>query len=243
MRSQGRVQRYGRLPLLVTRTFGAGKVLFMGTDGAWRWRKGVEDKYHYRFWGQVVRWMAYQRNMAKGETMRLYYSPDQPAVRQTVVLNANVMEPSGEPLTHGDVIARIEAPSGKGETVRFTSTGEEWGAFAGNFTATEPGKHRVTLSCPQTGGVLETTIFVQGAAAEPVGKAARPEVLEEIARVSRGAVFSPNDVNKVVDYLAQLPEPPPSVRRLRLWGHPATAGLIILLLGAFWIGRKAVGLI
>ncbi len=57
---------FGRLPLLATRTFGAGKVLFMGTDGAWRWRKGVEDKYHYRFWGQVVRWMAYQRNMAKG---------------------------------------------------------------------------------------------------------------------------------------------------------------------------------
>src|SRR5262249_16919157 len=35
---------YGRLPLLVTRTYGLGKVLFMGTDGAWRWRKGVEDK-------------------------------------------------------------------------------------------------------------------------------------------------------------------------------------------------------
>ena len=69
------------------RTFGAGKVLFMGTDGAWRWRKGVEDKYHYRFWGQVVRWMAYQRNMAKGETMRLYYSPEQPQVRQTIALS------------------------------------------------------------------------------------------------------------------------------------------------------------
>ncbi|MBI5757636.1 MAG: hypothetical protein HZA46_03865, partial [Planctomycetales bacterium] len=79
---------HGRLPLLVTRTFGAGKVLFMGTDGAWRWRKGVEDKYHYRFWGQVVRWMAYQRNMAKGETMRLYYAPDQPQMRQTLALHA-----------------------------------------------------------------------------------------------------------------------------------------------------------
>ena len=77
---------FGRLPLLVTRTFGTGKVLFMGTDGAWRWRKGVEDKYHYRFWGQVVRWMAYQRNMAKGETMRMYYSPEQPQVRQTIAL-------------------------------------------------------------------------------------------------------------------------------------------------------------
>ena len=80
--------QYGRLPLLVTRTFGAGKVLFMGTDGAVRWRKGVEDKYHYRFWGQVVRWMAYQRNMAEGETMRLFYLPDQPLVRQTLTFNA-----------------------------------------------------------------------------------------------------------------------------------------------------------
>ena len=49
---------FGRIPLLVTRTFGAGKILFMGTDGAWRWRRGVEDLYHYRFWGQVVRWMS-----------------------------------------------------------------------------------------------------------------------------------------------------------------------------------------
>ncbi|MCA9135580.1 MAG: hypothetical protein KDB00_02445, partial [Planctomycetales bacterium] len=60
----GAANSYGRLPLLVTRSAGAGKVLFMGTDSAWRWRMGVEDKYHYRFWGQAIRWMAYQRNMA-----------------------------------------------------------------------------------------------------------------------------------------------------------------------------------
>ncbi len=82
--------------------------------------KGVEDKYHYRFWGQVVRWMAYQRNMAKGETMRLYYSPDQPQMNQTITLNANVMERSGEPLTKGEVMARIVAPSGKAETIRLS---------------------------------------------------------------------------------------------------------------------------
>jgi len=237
------VNQYGRLPLLVTQTFGAGKVLFMGTDGAWRWRKGVEDKYHYRFWGQVVRWMAYRRNMAKGETMRLYYSPDQPPVRHTLTLQANVMEQSGEPLAKGDVMARIVAPSGKAETVRFTSTGEEWGAFAGRYTTSEPGKHEVTLTCRQTGATLEASFFVQGAAIEPVGRPARPEVLEEIARVTRGKVLPVHDMNKVLDYLAQLPEPPPSVRRLQLWAHPLAAALMISLLGVFWIGRKAVGLI
>jgi hypothetical protein len=234
---------HGRLPLLVTRTFGAGKVLFMGTDGAWRWRKGVEDKYHYRFWGQVVRWMAYQRNMVKGETMRLYYSPDQPQVRQTLALHANVMERNGEPLTKGDVTARITAPSGKAETVRFTSTGEEWGVFHGRFTAAEPGKHHVLLACKQTGATLETSVFVQGLAAERVGLPARPEVLEEIARVTRGKVLAPDKFDPLVQSLADLPDPPSSIRRVQLWSHPLLAGSVICLLGVFWIGRKIIGLI
>jgi hypothetical protein len=234
---------YGRVPLLVTRTFGAGKVLFMGTDGAWRWRKGVEDKYHYLFWGQVVRWMAYQRNMAKGETMRIYYSPERPQVRQTVALSANVMEANGEPLHGGDVIARIVAPSGKAETVRFHSTGDEWGAFSAYFTPTEPGSHTLNLSCKQTGGTLEATVFVQGLAVEPIGRAARPEVLEEISRVTRGQVVAIDRLADLSTALAQLPEPAAAVRRLQLWCHPIVAMTLVGLLGVFWIGRKIVGLV
>jgi hypothetical protein len=234
---------HGRLPLLVTRTYGAGKVLFMGTDGAWRWRKGVEDKYHYRFWGQVVRWMAYQRNMVKGETMRLYYAPDQPQVRQSLALHAIVMERNGEPLSKGDVSARIVAPSGKAETVRFTSTGEAWGVFQGHYLSTEPGKHMITLACKQTGATLETSVFVQGFLAERVGRPARPEVLEEIARVTHGKVLPPGKVDQLVQSLANLPDPPPSVRRVQLWSHPVVGLIVICSLGGFWVGRKIIGLI
>ncbi len=234
---------YGRLPLLATRTFGAGKVLFMGTDGAWRWRKGVEDKYHYRFWGQVVRWMAYQRNMAKGETLRLFYTPDQPQMRQAVSLHAIVMEKSGEPLHDGEVTARITAPSGKGEVVRFRSAGDEWGVFAGRFTAAEPGKHQVILSCRQTNASLETTFYVQGVATERVGRPARPEVLKEIARVTRGTMIGPDKLDEAVRSLAELPEPPAIRRHVKLWSDPYVASVMILLMGVFWAGRKVVGLI
>jgi len=234
---------HGRLPLLVTRTFGAGKVLFMGTDGAWRWRKGVEDKYHYRFWGQVVRWMAYQRNMAKGESMRLYYVPDQPKLNQTLALHANVMERSGEPLHNGEVSARITAPSGRTEVVHFVSAGDEWGEFTGRFTATEAGRHHVTLFCKQTGAKLEASFFVQGAAAEQLGKPARPEVLEELARVTSGKVVPPEKIDEVVRSLAELPEPPPLVRRVPLWCHPVPAAALVTLMGVFWVGRKVVGLV
>jgi hypothetical protein len=234
---------YGRIPLLVTRTYGTGKVLFMGTDGAWRWRRGVEDLYHYRFWGQVVRWMAYQRNMAEGESMRFFYSPEQPQVRQTVALSANVMEKSGEPLSRGELNARIVAPSGRTETVRMTSSGAEWGAFAGVFTATEPGPHQVNLRSPQTDTELNTTLFVQGATLEQVGKPARPEVLEELARVTRGQVLEGTDLAQIVKAISQVPEPPTEIRRVQLWSHPLVAATLVLLLSAFWIGRKMVGMI
>jgi uncharacterized membrane protein len=234
---------YGRLPLLVTQTFGAGKVLFMGTDGAWRWRKGVEDKYHYRFWGQVVRWMAYQRNMAKGETMRLYYSPDQPQLGKSIAFKANVMEPGGEPLTKGDVSARVVAPSGRAQTIQFTSLGDEWGAFAAQYVSDEPGQHKVTLACQQTGATLDASFFVQGAAREPIGRPARPEVLDEIARVTRGKVIAANDVTAVLAALEDLPDPPPIVRRMQIWCHPITASVVISLFGVFWVARKVVGLI
>lgn len=234
---------YGRIPLLVTRTYGAGKVLFMGTDGAWRWRRGVEDLYHYRFWGQVVRWMAYQRNMAEGELMRFYYSPEQPQVRQTVALNANVMEKNGEPLSNGNVTARFVAPSGRTESVKLSSSGAEWGAFAGVYTPTEPGAHEVFLKCKENNSELTTTLFVQGATLEQVGKPARPEVLQELSRVSRGRIIEDGDITQIIKAIKDVPEPPNEIRRVQLWSHPLVAATLVLLLGLFWVGRKMVGLI
>ncbi|MCE2725157.1 MAG: hypothetical protein LW698_00050 [Planctomycetaceae bacterium] len=236
---------YGRIPLLITRTYGAGKVLYMATDGAWRWRKGVEDKYHYRFWGQVVRWMAYRRNMAKGERMSLSFAPEQPQLGQALALDARVAQANGEPLSRGEVAARVKAPSGTVETVRFAPpAGEgEWGVFAANLTPREPGKHEVTLVCKETGDTLEASFFVQGSTAEGIGRAARPEVLAEIAQVTKGRLVPPGEIASIIESLAKLPEPPPSVRRLQLWCHPAAAGVIVGLLGLFWVMRKRQGLV
>lgn len=234
----------GRMPLLATKTFGAGKVLFMGTDGVWRWRRGVEDKYHYRFWGQVVRWMAYQRNMAKGESMRFYFSPDSPSIGQTLALRANIMQASGEPLGAGDVSAKIEAPSGKSQVVRLASGGSEsWGSFEGRYEANEPGLHRVTLLCKQTEETLETSFFVQGASRERIGQAARPKVLEELSRLTGGKALTLADRDQWFDAIRTAPQPPSTIRRVPLWSHPWLVALMIGLLSAFWIGRKAAGLI
>lgn len=236
---------YGRIPLLVTRPFGAGKVLFMATDGAWRWRKGVEDKYHYRFWGQVVRWMAYRRTMAKGERMRLLFSPEQPEVGQGVSFDANVSDATGEPVQTGTVTVLVTAPSGATETVRLAAPGEQgsWGVFSGNWTPREPGSHALALACVETGDRLEASVFVQGVPGEAVGEAARPDVLEEIARLTQGSVATPDALQELLGALAKLPESQPEVQRLKLWAHPAVLATLVGLLGLFWVGRKWQGLV
>ena len=233
---------FGRVPLIVTKTYGAGKILFMGTDGAWRWRRGVEDRYHYRFWGQVVRWMAYQRNMAKGDKMRLFYSPDRPKTGGVLTLNANVMTSTGEPLRDGNAVAQIVSPSGKPSSIRLTAAGEEaWGLFSGTFTPTEPGEHRITLSSAESGSTLESTIAVQGTSREKRGQPARHDVLREIAQLTRGQFLTTADPATVVAAVAKLLQPEPQERRLPWWAHPVWAGAIIALLGIFWAGRKAAG--
>lgn len=234
--------QFGRVPLIVTKTYGAGKILFMGTDGAWRWRRGVEDKYHYRFWGQVVRWMAYQRNMSSGDKMRLFYSPDRPRTGDVLTLNANVMSLTGEPLRDGVVIAQIAAPSGKVASVRLLPAGEEaWGLFNGVFTPTEPGEHRVQLTSAEAGSTLETKISIQGTSREKRGQPARVDVLKEIAQFTKGSVLDAASPQAVLNAIATLPEAEVQERRLQLWAHPGWAGLLVVLMGLFWVGRKAAG--
>ena len=235
--------RFGRIPLLVSKTFGAGKILFMGSDGAWRWRRGVEDKYHYRFWGQVVRWMAYQRNMAAGGNLRLFYSPDRPTTGDVLTLNANALSTTGEPLRDAVVTVQIASPSGKTSSVRLLPAGEEaYGLFTGTFVPGEPGEHKVRLICAESGAPLDASISIQGTAREKLGQPARYDVLRELVSLTRGQMLSHAEPEAVVKAISALPEAELEERRVLLWAHPLWAGVLLLLMSCFWIGRKLVGM-
>ena len=234
----------GRVPLIVTKTFGAGKVLFMGTDSAWRWRHGVEDRYHYRFWSQVARWMAYRRQMAQSEAIRLFYSPDRPNVDDVLTLNANAIDNVGGPLDSGTVVVQAISPSGKTQTIRLQPGTEDLaGLFVGSFVPKEPGNYRLVASSSETGASVQTDLSVQGLNREQQGRLARFDVLDEIAKITEGKLVPVSEVSSLLEHLAALPEPAPTVHRTRIWAHPIWAGILVFLLGAFWVARKMNGTI
>lgn len=233
----------GRLPMLVTRSAGAGKVLFLGTDSAWRWRRGVEDKYHYRFWSQVVRWMAHKRHLAEKEGIRLSYSPERPQPKETVFLQTTVLDASGFPAEEGPVTGTITSPGGRTEQVQFSILEGGWGVFKTSFTPQELGKYKFLIEAPKAGRKLETELAVEQPTVEKIGQPVNRQVMQEIASITGGKSVTVEQLNELVHEIALAPEPKPLERRVRLWSNPWWGGLLLFLLTLYWIGRKMAGMV
>jgi hypothetical protein len=67
--------------------------------------------------------------------------------------------------------------------------------------------------------------------------------LAEISDVTGGKMAKMGDIKSLLDTISALPDPSPLVKRLRIWCHPAWAGILVTLMGVFWTGRKIVGVI
>jgi len=233
----------GRIPILVTRPYGNGKVLFMGTDGAWRWRRGVEDKYHYRFWGQVVRWMSHQRHLAAGERIRVSFSPENPRTGDTVFLLATVFDNNGFPIEKGNVSAQIAAPDGSSERVDLSPVPGGWGVFKSEFIPRAGGKYQVTVANDPGGQTITAPILVEQPTVEKVGQPGNFAVLREMAEITHGASGTVSQLDEIVKKIALLPEPRPMEKRIRLWSEWWTGAALIALLAVYWTIRKLSGMI
>lgn len=234
---------WGRIPLLVTRPYGTGKVLFMGTDSAWRWRRGVEDKYHYRFWSQVVRWMAHQRHLSETDGIRLTYTPEVAEVGDTMYLQATVLDGSGYPASTGNVLATVTSPSGRSEKIDFTLSEGGWGVYSTKFSPQESGTHEITVRAEEHGRKLEADLQVTRPIIEKIGQPINRQALQEIASITRGQLAGPEGLSEIVAALESMPEPRPREIRLRLWSNAWWGGTLLTLLVIYWVGRKVVGLV
>lgn len=250
---------YGRLPLLVTRPFGAGKVLFLGTDGAWRWRRGVEDRYHYRFWGQVARWMAYQRNLAESARGRIIHYPDAPVAGRDLTVHATLLDTNRGPLvdarvrlvwerldlgSDGDAEAEPKLPADLESSFGLSEADGGWGVYRGTLVPPEGGTYelRVELEDGEALGV-ESTIVVASPERESVGDPARPEVLQQLADAAGGDFLTAASIDRLADRLLPLTVRQPEVHRTEWWRHPLLLTVLVLGFSGYWVARKRMGLV
>ena len=235
--------QFGRIPLLAIRSAGRGKVLFMGTDSAWRWRRGVEDKFHYRFWSQVARWMAHKRHLAEKDGIRLSYTPETPKVGDRVFLQATVLDEAGFPLENGEVNGTINSPTGRGEQLELIEVEGGWGVYSAEFSPQEGGPFEIAIDAPDQDRELKTKLTVSLPKREKLGRPVNRPILGEIATITGGESAGTDHLDEIIKKISVLPEPRPAEIRTRLWSNPWWGGAILLLLVVYWTGRKLAGLV
>lgn len=234
--------QWGPIPLLAIKTVGSGKALFLGTDAAWRWRRGVEDKYHYRFWSQIARWMAHQRHLAEAEGIRLIYSPESPREGERVFLQCHAFDFSGLPIRDDNVEGRLKHPSGIVEDLRFSAVEGTQGVFESSFIAREEGLATIDVVALDHDRELQVRIQTKGEKLEKLGRSSRPADLRELSRLTGGRFGFASELQAVVEEIGALPDPLPIIKIQRFWANPWWGGILLFLFAIYWTGRKLAGM-
>ena len=234
---------WGSMPILVIRYTGAGKTLFMGSDSAWRWRKGVEDKYHYRFWSQVVRWMAHGRYLAEKEGIRLITDPERPKVGEKIFLRCIALDKAGFPLENGVVTANVSHSNGLQEKITFSPTETSPGVYLAEMQTQNQGALKINIETTPYKRKLSVDLKISKDEKEKMGKPTNGRQLYNLAELTGGKTSGIQNWKEVINELTALPNPEPVFRIHRLRTNSTWGLLIFSLLAIYWTGRKLLGMI
>jgi hypothetical protein len=231
----------GAAPLLMTaQPFGAGRTLYLGFDGTWRWRATAE-RYFNRFWVQVVRYLSQARRQGVSRRGTIVLDRESYDVGQFGRVEARVLDSSFAPWQEPEIDGEVEAADGTRESIRLTSIPGREGWFSGRATFEQDGPAIVRIPLP--GGARNEELVkhaqVQRPDVEMRTLRMRVEELSRLAQQTDGKYLP----------IAQARALPGEIRdasqsktergpRHALWDRTWVLGLIVGLLGVEWFVRR-----
>jgi hypothetical protein len=234
---------WGKMPILAIRRVGSGKSLYIGSDSAWRWRRGVEDKYHYRFWSQIVRWMAHGRYLAEKEGIKLIPSPEKPKVGENVFLRTIILDEDGFPLEQGMVKGLAKHPDGSIENLVFKPDSECSGVYVSSVQTIKSGKLEIEVNADQVNRSINAILEINQPAREKMGQPTLKADLEQLSRLTLGLTKEHKKANEVISALSLNPEVRELVKIHSLRSNLLWGAFLFSLLAIYWTGRKFFGMV
>lgn len=231
----------GAYPLVAWQRFGAGTCFWLGFDEGWRWRAGVGDKYHYRFYGQIVRFLSLQ---SFTRTKRFFVTTDktQYGVGEEVRVRAEIRDREDGAAERPTQDVLVDLPDGTTQTVNLKALEGAPGKFEGTYKPVHVGGYRVHIDPGASGSLSEVAsrIFeVNLPRLELQEPRMDQESLERIAQASGGTFLRLGDLPDIE--IAEVPPEPIQVGRqeTELWDKPWVFALFFGLILLEWVGRKA----
>jgi hypothetical protein len=236
-----------RLPLIVQRPFGAGKVLYHGFDDSWRWRHEVADEHHVRYWNQIANWIAELPFAVRDKFVSLDAGAITYRPGESADLRVRVRDGEGRPVTNAAVDAVLYRDGKKSATIRLTAEENAGGLYRGKTASLDSGSYEVavqSVAIAERDTKARTEFKVQSPeSGELISLNANEDLLKQIATASGGQYLREENVNKLSDLLAPLSQGKVIESDTVLWQSYWWFIPLIALLTIEWIIRKRVGLL
>lgn len=247
-------------PLIVSQRIGEGRVVFFQFDSTWRLRYGADDRYHHRFWWQLLHWKVEPEDeeMLSPDDFSIELATDQETYRlgDPIHVKAKIRGPDDAPVSGVSLEMQIER---EGRHVSRHALLPRAG-FPGVYDAViekslpEPGIYRITLDGGGSAfgrlvelGVtdaIETTFTVQpGPGLELQQLTADHETLEVLAALSGGRFVRLPQSGSLVELFGPPKLIDERIEETTLWDRPIFIIIFVSLLSLEWMLRRKTGLV
>ncbi|MBS0197123.1 MAG: hypothetical protein JSR77_10225 [Planctomycetes bacterium] len=243
-------------PLVLTMRYGAGRVVYVGTDETWRYRYARGEVLTERFWIPLVRLLARDSLGRAGKPAILAVSPDTAQANQQVQVTVRLIDQTLIDKRPASIKVRVARKTGpdqpeQGRATELTLLPQGGGdadtpaaAFTGAWLGSEPGVFTIDSADPVLAGL---DLSAQVEVILPDDELRFPQTdhasLAGLASATGGAVVPPERISDLPSLL-----PNREVRILgtpqteTLWDKPVVWVLLMTLLIVEWAGRRMIKL-
>lgn len=229
---------------------GRGRVVYLSGPDTYRLRFLRGDQLHYRFWGQLLRWVIASDLSAGTEFVRIRTDKSRYETREDVQTTVRLTGEDGEPVVADDLSVRLV--SGDDErTAPLAQVADVPGEYTATIRSLSPGVYRIepigaAVDQLQQGDNQEpasASFTVQAELPlELVDTRCDRALAQQIADVTGGQVLPPTAVDEILRLTDLAPIVSEKMERRPLWLEWKYLWLVFGCLQVEWIVRKWKGL-
>lgn len=238
--------------LIIEAAAGHGKVVFLTTDQTWRFRYGIGDTWHHRFWGNLLRGGAGENLAAGSGGVRMGLDRFAMEPGEAVRVTARLTDENRRPVANGRVEANVIL---EGRTVRTLPLRYREGSRGIHEAVVEglqdEGRYRIELAGADVDRLLaggpgvgmELTVGGARNSVEIGDVRPDPEAAERWAAASGGLVTGVTDAGRLLPVFGPGSRDIPERRNTTLWDHWLLLSVAVGAVTAEWILRRRRGLV
>lgn len=234
------------LPVLVTRLFGGGQIVYLATDQSWRWRYRVADRYHARFWNQLLEAIMQPPFEVRDQYVALSTGAPQYTAGETATIRVRLRDGDGQNVGDAIVEAVLRNDSGDSQTVLLQSVDADRGVYEARTGPLSEGQYEVSVRAAgyhASQAVKTSLLVVPPPDRETARLALNAELLRSLAEASGGIYASEQEADAVWRAIEPLSDGRIETRRYALAESFPWFFAVLGLLTVEWWLRKQAGLV